>query len=316
MVQKFEAFSKNELDDKYYLGNKIKEPAQNLVSTLPDAPDPEASGEDIDNYIKPLLKKLSWTDLVLQKTYTNKNDYHILEWALPKDIMQELDKYPKYEYTPSHFNIYIENQQSINRTHFEHGLPEHLRGLGIAYKLYKASAKLLGYISSSKTATESAQNLWAGLIADPDFYALVSDKHVLLLDKKMDAEKITSTINHFVYSKISRAYRPNKKQSLRNMVLTNVVIKVDKELARDFRHVGFSKLNTEVLNRWKHSLIPAEARVFNHIQHPNVGQKIYMVDQMDTARISKVLTGDNITFRYKTDKNQVLNRDDFYVISE
>jgi hypothetical protein len=70
-----------------------------------------------------------------------------------------------------------------NRIHFETGLPEELKGLGLGYKMYKALVMHLGYAESEANATDAATRIWEYMLEDEDLIGYGSESgHYLVFN--------------------------------------------------------------------------------------------------------------------------------------
>ena len=77
-----------------------------------------------------------------------------------------------------------------NQIDFTEGIPEFLRGLSIAYKLYKLIIKRVGWITSDRYSSQQSYNLWYNLLQDKDLYCFTSNIMSGLIDKSISDNKL------------------------------------------------------------------------------------------------------------------------------
>lgn len=132
----------------------------------------------------------------------------------------------------------------LNRIHYQTGLPEQLKGIGLGYKLYKALIYHLGWGCSEQNATLEAQKVWMKLFQDPDimcfkglnneFLAISpnvdKDTKKSVLNQWQEFYKIQLPINNFQsdkeiveYSVNGEYYRNTSQQWLINLLNDGVV---------------------------------------------------------------------------------------------
>lgn len=86
------------------------------------------------------------------------------------------------------------NVEVSNRTHFPSGIADYnkLTGKSLGYKLYRALAKHLGYITSGDDASEEAQRVWAKLVSKhmhnrkptpEDLHVITNSSYVMVMEK-------------------------------------------------------------------------------------------------------------------------------------
>ena len=107
------------------------------------------------------------------------------------DLVQKLD--PEIE-DDIHFYITI-SKENLNQIDFAEGIPPYLRGLSIAYKLYKMIINRSKFITSDRYATLSAYNLWYNLLQDEDLYCFTSNIRSGLILKNISDGEIISIID-------------------------------------------------------------------------------------------------------------------------
>lgn len=90
--------------------------------------------------------------------------------------------------------FYITITGDLNYVDFAEGVPPYLRGLSIAYKLYKMIIDRNSFISSDRYSTLSAWNLWYNLLQDEDLYAVTSNLRSCLISKSVNDEKLNDII--------------------------------------------------------------------------------------------------------------------------
>jgi hypothetical protein len=99
------------------------------------------------------------------------------------------------------FNLSVE-RDNMNRIHITEGIPILLRGLRLGYHLYKMVADCYGFISTDKTSSYDAKNLWWHLICDKDYYAITGNNYTIIIAKKLHQgyiETIIIDILNYVY---------------------------------------------------------------------------------------------------------------------
>lgn len=104
---------------------------------------------------------------------------------------------------PNKFDINVSvSNTDFNRVHFHKSLPKILRGVGLGYKIYKALALKLGYLSSDNTASFAAQSVWYYLIQDPDFNYILHKNFVFIIKRDLPInEKINTVISYMKHYK-------------------------------------------------------------------------------------------------------------------
>jgi|688.fasta_scaffold05097_6 hypothetical protein len=183
-----EAISKDRLLSKnLYLKRFIKK--DNKPKT-----EPKLNGDKLVK-LRNLIKNINYTDILFQKgdLYDNEQFYNV---EIVNDEINTLLTYAKnysYKYkiageklNPNKFDINISvGEKDFNRVHFHKSLPLLLRGIGFGYKIYKALALKLGFLSSDNTASFAAQSVWYHLIQDPDFNYIIHKNFVFIVKRNL-----------------------------------------------------------------------------------------------------------------------------------
>jgi hypothetical protein len=85
--------------------------------------------------------------------------------------------------------------QLLNQIDITDGIPESLRGLGFAYKLYKIVINRCKYITSNKHSSFAAQNIWYNLMTDADLMCFTSNFLSGVMVKNISDEEIKNLLN-------------------------------------------------------------------------------------------------------------------------
>lgn len=144
-----------------------------------------------------------WRDIPIRKIQKIVKDYDISNFKFidkkygifiyPDDKFIELVKELDSNVDESLF-FYITVSGNLNYVDFAEGIPPYLRGLSLAYKLYKMIIKMNGFICSDRYSTLSAWNLWYNLLQDEDLYAITSNLRSCLIDKNISNDKLLEII--------------------------------------------------------------------------------------------------------------------------
>lgn len=256
-IQKFEAFKPSDIkSDDVYLKNFIDgEKPETTVPLLKNLGLNNEQNSKLED-IKESIKKISWKDLKVKKTGSSFANFTVY-FELPESITSELKSIDStfYKENVASKRLQMEIEASnYNRTHIE-PIPVFMRGLGLGYKMYKAVIKRLGYLTTFDDASSTAKKLWSNLVQDPDFYALITDKGALLIDKKFNKlqseEIILGYIRDFyginISGRIDRDIR-NKFHS------EDSSIKVDPEMKKAFINLKLNRLDVDVFRRYNRIL--------------------------------------------------------------
>ena len=198
------------------------------------------------------LKRMDWQELSCPKP-TNMFAYFDLKFTLPPNLSDELKAIsPRLHRELTEKMVVGVEAANFHRTHIE-GLPGIFQGLGLGSKLYKATIKQIGYISTDRDSSSSAKHLWSRLIQDSDFYALLTDHGALLIDKRLsqDENQLAELILNFLQS--SYVYTlPGQidKKTRDDFYLRRSYVKADPELAQILKHLKLSRLDVDVFQRY------------------------------------------------------------------
>jgi hypothetical protein len=91
--------------------------------------------------------------------------------------------------------FYITISKGNNQIDFTEGVPEFLRGLSIAYKLYKLVISKVGWVTSDRYSSQYAYNLWYNLLQDKDLYCFTSNVISGLIYKNISDSELIEIIN-------------------------------------------------------------------------------------------------------------------------
>ncbi len=178
-----EEISPEQTKDKNLYLNKFINGDVNLRKTPP-----EKVNQDIRGELRNEIKNISWKDInfKIKKGQIQSKFYYVvlppkLEELRKLIVNSDLSGDEKNNYNV--IKIKSEETFNFNRTHFENALPKDLLGVGFGYKIYKALAHKLGYISSNFNASPSAQNVWGKLVQDSDFNVIITNEVTLLIVK-------------------------------------------------------------------------------------------------------------------------------------
>jgi len=172
IVETFEAFNKDNLD---YLINYKKAYVRNFVRD-------KKSGEIFDEIKNYDINKFKCTE----ETY----GFFIYP---DKEFINLIKKLDDSVNDNIFFYITISYDKN-NQIDFTEGIPEFLRGLSVAYKIYKLIIKRVGWITSDRYSSEHAYNLWYSLLQDEDLYCFTSNIMSGLIDKSVDDKKLIEIV--------------------------------------------------------------------------------------------------------------------------
>jgi hypothetical protein len=94
--------------------------------------------------------------------------------------------------------FYLTLTGELNQIDFSDGLPPYLRGLGIAYKLYKMTIEKNKYITSDRFSSLHAWNLWYNLLQDKDLYCFTSNIRSGLISKSVSDKELKEIVNKLI----------------------------------------------------------------------------------------------------------------------
>lgn len=241
-----EKIDPNKITDKnYYLSDVIKLKRNQSLETF----------KGLKNEIRDDVKKISHTDIHFDVEKMN-GGVVVFSVKLPVEIQTKINKifelYSEFEHDvpgsvtdngnlmyPGEWQIYvnIEGVDKKNRIHFPTALPKELRGIGFGYKIYKAVAFELGFISTDSQATIDAQLVWRRLITeDNDFNACTSNDFSFIIDKTLPK----NTKLKIVKSVLKSYVNPYK------LMRSQVNLLFDDELIKE---IGVAKYSPELIRR-------------------------------------------------------------------
>jgi hypothetical protein len=115
-----------------------------------------------------------------------------------------------------------------NRIHFASGVPSEFRGTGLGYLVYEEFIKFLGWGSSSSTASQFAQQVWAKIAKDPDFYSIIFNiserPKVLAIYKK----------SPFSPKQIVMDFIRGEQKMYSEVIINKDTVKIDDDLLKDY----------------------------------------------------------------------------------
>jgi hypothetical protein len=183
-----ESISKERLSSKdLYLNKYIKKSGK-------EKPEPTLRDDNLV-MLRNVVKGISHTDISFQKgeLYGNEQFYNVEIDSKDINILLTYAKNYSKQYKiagekviPNKFDINVSvNEMDFNRVHFHKSLPKILRGIGLGYKIYKALALELGFLTSDNTASFATQSVWFHLIQDPDFNYILHKNFVLIIKQSL-----------------------------------------------------------------------------------------------------------------------------------
>ena len=196
-----EAISKERLLSKdLYLNRFLKK--EKKVKKEPNIDDPKLIE------LRELIKNIDYTDIsfIDGEIYGSEKFYSVV--IDDKDINDLLSYSKNYAkrfriggetVSPNKFGITISiTKTDFNRVHFHKPLPNILRGVGLGYKIYKALAFKLGFLSSDNTASFAAQSVWYYLIQDPDFNHILCKNFVFLIKRDLSIDDKINIVKSYM----------------------------------------------------------------------------------------------------------------------
>jgi hypothetical protein len=194
-IQKDRLLSKN-----LYLNRFIKK------SNKPKT-EPKLNGEKLVN-LRNLIKNIDYTDILFQEGELYGNDqfynveidsYEINTLLTYAKNYSYINKIAGEKVNPNKFDINISvGKKDFNRVHFHKSLPILLRGIGFGYKIYKALAFKLGFLSSDNTASFAAQSVWYHLIQDPDFNYILHKNFVFIIKRNLPLDEKMNVVLSYI----------------------------------------------------------------------------------------------------------------------
>jgi hypothetical protein len=125
------------------------------------------------------------------------------------ELLKQMD--PKVD---DNMRFYLTLTGELNQIDFSDGLPPYLRGLGIAYKLYKMTIEKNKYITSDRFSSLHAWNLWYNLLQDEDLYCFTSNIRSGLISKKVSDEELKEIVNKLSVGVENIEYDDDLKEKL------------------------------------------------------------------------------------------------------
>lgn len=107
-----------------------------------------------------------------------------------KDILVELNKTIEDQISLDIMFYITVDVKNLNQIDFTEGIPEVIRGTGLAYRLYKKMIDKFYYITSNKHSTILAYNIWYNLMIDKDLYCYTSNFYSGVISKSIDDIKM------------------------------------------------------------------------------------------------------------------------------
>jgi len=125
------------------------------------------------------------------------------------ELLKQLD--PRVD---DNMRFYLTLTGDMNQIDFSDGLPPYLRGLGVAYKLYKMTIEKNKYITSDRFSSLHAWNLWYNLLQDEDLYCFTSNIRSGLISKKVSDEELKEIVNKLSVGVENIEYDDDLKEKL------------------------------------------------------------------------------------------------------
>jgi hypothetical protein len=125
------------------------------------------------------------------------------------ELLKQLD--PRVD---DNMRFYLTLTGDLNQIDFSDGLPPYLRGLGVAYKLYKMTIEKNKYITSDRFSSLHAWNLWYNLLQDEDLYCFTSNIRNGLISKKVSDEELKEIVNKLSIGVENIEYDDDLKEKL------------------------------------------------------------------------------------------------------
>jgi len=125
------------------------------------------------------------------------------------ELLKQLD--PRVD---DNMRFYLTLTGDLNQIDFSDGLPPYLRGLGVAYKLYKMTIEKNKYITSDRFSSLHAWNLWYNLLQDNDLYCFTSNIRSGLISKKVSDEELKEIVNKLSVGVENIEYDDDLKEKL------------------------------------------------------------------------------------------------------
>jgi hypothetical protein len=292
------------------------------LSSLLNKEDSNIENKNIFKSIIQRVKKVSYSDLIYDekesKNKSSNNKCHV--FLLPKDIHDDIIKVngkdnisKKFESYP--YGVDTESFSNFYRTHMD-SISSHLKGLGFGYKLYKATAMRLGHLSSENDASDEAKNVWQYLARDDDFYTVLTNRNILIINKKLDKEEIEEIVFRFINKKLKIKKQVFDKDNYRKLKLSHVVY-IDKSLCELFSEYRLERLNINYVEKYIKIHNSKFVEVNNKVDNPTIGQKVVTKNSKEVFKISKInRIGVNEYEISNRNKTENLKRSEFYVIDD
>lgn len=125
------------------------------------------------------------------------------------ELLKQLD--PRVD---DNMRFYLTLTGDMNQIDFSDGLPPYLRGLGVAYKLYKMTIEKNKYITSDRFSSLHTWNLWYNLLQDEDLYCFTSNIRSGLISKKVSDEELKEIVNKLSVGVENIEYDDDLKEKL------------------------------------------------------------------------------------------------------
>lgn len=271
------------------------------------------------------ITKISYEDLVYDEKESNKKSGTNRNFCflLPEDIHNDIIKYNSmddcekqiYGY-PYGVDCEVEN---FHRTHMDE-ISQHLKGIGLGYKLYKATAMHIGHLSSESDASSDAKYVWQYLAKDKDFYTILTKDSVLIISKKLEKEKVEDLVFKFLKDRANIKKQIFTKENYRKLTL-GCVLYIEQELCDLLEEYKLSRLNINYVEKY--------VRIYTRTKYkktdsenpfPFLGQNIINRKTKEEFKINGLEkkwdeNGCFVSYVAGNRRNhEYMNRDDFFVM--
>jgi hypothetical protein len=158
--------------------------------------------DNLDSYLKGYPKnRIELDDIIFKIKSLNLTDWNFdfkgygSVLVYPSSRFLELTKEANIKLLNDFFLINVDIN-NFNRIDFEKGIPAELRGIGLAYKIYKVVINHYGFITSDKNSSIEAQNIWYNLMLDKDLLCYTSNIISGVILKTLDNERIKNILEY------------------------------------------------------------------------------------------------------------------------
>lgn len=192
-------------------------------------------GEIIVSKLKNKLKKISYSDIIIEQIKKHKYFYNVIikDEKINEDLIKiGLDPIMRFQQESA--------TMSSNKTYFGHlknrfhtqGLDNNLKGIGLGYKIYKALLKHVGYMVSDEQSTTGARNIYYHLLKDDDVYYII-DKDAEQANQQYASDSNKVMVIWKDYPNIKKLLKIVREHELRN----GRKYKYDKELLKYIKDI-------------------------------------------------------------------------------